>query len=82
MFQEKNEAIGIALKHSNILRTSPYAIGKHLAMRQYAFTCKCAVRNLKDQCELLSEEVEKKVNLQNSKNETEKIHHNRIILYK
>ena len=34
MYQEKNEAIRIAPKHDNSLKTSPFAMQKHHAMHQ------------------------------------------------
>ena len=73
MYYEKNEAVGIALKHNSSLRTFPYAIQKSLAIHQSDFTC--PVKSLKDQCILISEEVKKttEFNLQNSKYEARKM---------
>ena len=38
IYHEKNGAIRIATKHNNSLKIFPYAIQKHLAMRQSDFT--------------------------------------------
>ena len=59
MYQEKNEAIGIARKHNNGLRTFSYAIYKNLAMHQYDFTCKYLLKSMKHQCKPVPEEVKK-----------------------
>ena len=70
MYQEKNEAIGTALKRNNSLETCPYATQKHVTMYQSViYTCKYPVKSLKDQCKLVSEEVKKTLDLRNSKNE-------------